>query len=498
MNPPAGAIATLYALALLSQSACVPVTSIPFPPDTSAGLALLAIESPSGAWSAIAVSPGSSLLGPSLEASSIHLLRFERSADELGILLIDGKVELAPLDAAPPLARPLPPSWRAYGLEETTWALEPSNGPISRLRLVADPCPTLGQEVRLELETEGPVRALLPFGPDQELVLTGTEHVPNVELNVYVAGSTLTRRRDIEAEIVRTSSAISSPAGFMAGDDRWVVSDDGTLLQIDLEGRVSPLHARFPRSSHVLAAAGAYDDQHRLEAFALTRFVREGQGSFADGELYYLAPGASEWEATGFQGGAPRIECSGAFAFASMVLAGPGVVRFTYQSAVVHEYQAGPRRFLKERVGDSSEQYCDASIHRSDRLGEWVVVSTEGPPARSSLFHRTAQGWSRLLEDDSLTRRGFVEMGGEIYVVARGGHLAPIRAFAQQDLPPLVGSCPAQLAGGEDIAIIDAAGSTVYFDQTRSDRTRYLGRASIVDPASTMVPDGKGGKPAGL
>ena len=48
-------------------------------------------------------------------------------------------------------------------------------------------------------------------------------------------------------------------------------------------------------------------------------------------------------------------------------------------------------------------------------------------------------------------------MGGEIYVVARGGHLAPIRAFAQQDLPPLVGSCPAQLAGGEDIAIIDAA-----------------------------------------
>lgn len=486
------------ALALLSLSACVPVASIPFPPDASAGLTLLAIEGPSGAWSATAVSPGSALLGPSLEASSIHLLRFDQSADELGILLIDGKVELAPLDATPPLARPLPPSWRAFELKGTTWAEEPSTGLVSRLRLVADPCPALGQEVRLELDTTGPVRALLPFGPDQELVITGTEHVPNVELNAYVVGSTLTRRRDIEAEIVRTSSVIANPAGFMAGDDRWLVSDDGTLLRIDLEGRVFALRARFPRSSHVLAAAGAYDDQQRLEAFALTRFVREGQGSLADGELYYLAPGASEWEATGFQGGAPRIECSGAFAFSSLVLAGPGVVRFTYQSAVVHEYQAGPRRFLKERVGDSSEQYCEASIHRSDRLGEWVVVSTEGPPSRSSLFHHPAQGWSRLLEDDSLTRRGFVEMGGEIYVVSRGGHLAPIRAYAQRDLPPLVGSCPAQLAGGQDIAIIDAAGSTVYFDQTRSDRTRYIGRASIVDPSSTMVPDGKGGKPAGL
>lgn len=482
---------------LLASSACVEVTSIPYPPGSSVGLELLMVEGPSGAWSARAVSPGSALLGPSLEGTAVYLVRFEQSTDALGVLVLDGEVELAPLDAPPPQARPLPPSWEAFRLVSNAWVEEPTSGPLSRLRLVAEPCPTLGQEVRLALESREPVRALLPFGPGRELVITGNEHLGTAEINAYVLSSTLTRRRDIEAGITSTASPLANPAGFMAGDDRYLVSDDGALLRIDLDGRVVARASRFLRRSHVLAAAGAYDDQGRLEAFALTRFVREGQGTVREGELYHLAPGASDWEATGFPDGAPRVACSGAFAFGSLMLAGPGVARFTYQSATVYEYQAGTHRFTREQL-DSLEQYCEASIHRSPRLGEWAVVSTEGPPARSTLFHHPAQGWSPLLVDDTLTRRGFVELGGEIYVVSRGGHLTAIRAYPQQDLPPLVGACPSQLSGGEDIAVIDGDGTTVYFDQTQDDKTRLIGRAAIVDPGATMVPDGKGGAPAGL
>lgn len=486
-----------WVLAWVSLTACVEVRSIPLPTDASQGLQLLILEAQSGAWSATVVNPGAELLGPALDATPVHLVVFEQSAEALGVLVVDGRVELAPLDAAPPLARPLPPSWHAYKLNGTSWVDEPSVGPLSHVRLVADPCPTLGQEARFQLETDEPVRALLPFGPDQELVVTGNEHLGTAELNAYVLGSTLARRRDIEAGLNSSSALITAPVGFMVGEDRWLVANDGALMRIDLDGQVTALPTRFPPTSHVLAAGGSYDDQRRLEAFALTRFVREGQGTLVRGELYHLAPGAADWEATGFMDGAPRIECASAFAFGSLTVAGPGVVRFTYQSATVYEYQAAMGRFTRERV-DGLDQYCEASIHRSERFGEWVVVSTEGPPSRSTLFYRGAQGWSPLLVNDSLTRRGFVEMAGEIFVVSRGGHLMPVRAYPQQDLPPLVGSCPSQLAGGVDIAIIDAAGSTVYFDQTQEDKTRFVGRAAIVDPNATMVPDGKGGKPAGL
>ncbi|MFO0726357.1 MAG: hypothetical protein U1E65_21405 [Myxococcota bacterium] len=461
------------------------------------GARILVVESRSGVLTARTLEQDTALLADLSLEPSLHLVAYSVPLETLGLSAPEGVLELAPPEEPPPQAEPLPPGWTAYVLRANAWEPEaPSEGPLPKLRLRADPCPALGQEDRFTFEPNQPVHALLPLGPGEELVLTAPEAywLPEAHIATYVLGSTLARRPSIERAIARTSTAISNPAGFRVGSEQWMVADDGALFRFNVDGSVEAKPLRFPRHSHLLAAAGNYDAQHRLEVFALTRFVRADDGGPLNGELFHLRPGGAQWEATHFPDGAPRLDCNGNFAFTSLELRGPGVVRFTFEGNALYTYDAVQGRFERERIGDGLG-VCAASVHLSPRYGELMVLHNTAGVGHSVLYQRAPGGWTEILADDRLTHRGFAELGGELFVVGRMGALLPLRIYPQQGGPPLVGLCPAQLAGGQDISVLDHDDTTVWYDQGLSDQTRLVGRAQLVDPAASMVPDPKDGAP---
>lgn len=458
---------------------CLAATPIDWP-FTGNGPQLLVLEDAAGGIEATVVRPGRATLLVPPGGATLYALSYDRPLEELNLPLQGDRIVLAAEGTPPESARPLPGRYQALRYAaESGWSAVPASSALDRLRLRYPACPTVEAESLILLDTHQDLRALLPFPSGKLFALTSAgEHEGGVfeVMQVYEVGSsTITRRPDVERALALASSAtVTNPIAFQLRGEHHLVLDDGAIVRIDDRGALTPVHPglRFASPSP-LAGIAARETGGQLEAFALTLALN---GASAPGELYYLAPGAANWKATGFSRGEYRGDC-GLWQFASLSIE-PGRARFAYRRAMAYEYDDATGRFGAEQIEAPPDDYCRTWLLDSPRFGRLAILDEPGISARGYVSRRGASGWVRLGAVDGISGRGLFELGGELFAYSNHGGFRALRIFEAQDGPATLYGCPSELGASAETNLAITVGDQVYFETKQAERLA-IGRATV-------------------
>lgn len=471
-------------LALLCAplAACLSAAPIDWP-LAGDGPQILVIEDSAGALEALLVHPGRASLFAPPHGARLYAVSYQTSLEMLRLPLDGDRLLLAPEGVPPERARPLPAGYEArFYSPEMGWGPVPQASALDRLRLRFPECPTVTGGELIILDTRQDLRAVLPMPSGEVFLLTSaglfqdeTQNVQEVSQVYLVSSSTTVRRPDIERALQRASTAtVTDPASFQLGGAHHIVLNDGAIVRLDEHGALTPVRPglRFSIAAPLVAVA-ARETAGQLEAFALTR---PQHPTSAPGELYYLAPGAPNWRATGFRRGAYRDDCR-LWQFTSLTME-PGKARFAYRRAFVYEYDASSGTFSAEQIEGSPDDYCRTWLLSSPRFGELAILDEPGLSARGILSRRTEGRWTRLGALDGITGRGVFELGGELFVYSNQGGFRALRIFEPQGGPGWGLACPSELGSAGDTNLAVPVGDEVYYETKQSDRLA-VGRARV-------------------
>jgi len=468
-------------LALLCAplAGCLAATPIDWP-FTGNGPQILVLEDAAGGIEATILRAGRATLFVPPGGATLYALSYERPLEELNLPLQGDRIVLAADGAPPESARPLPGRYQALRYAaESGWSAVPASSALDRLRLQYPACPTLEAESLILLDTHQDLRALLPFPSGKIFALTSAGGYEGGEFEaaqVYEVGSsTITRRSDVERALALASSAtVTNPIAFQLGGQHHLVLDDGAIVRIDDHGALTPVHPglRFTSPAPLVGVA-ARETRGQLEAFALTLAL---DGAPAPGELYYLAPGAPNWKATGFSRGEYRSDC-GLLQFTSLSIE-PGRARFAYRRALAYEYDDATGRFSTEQIEASPDDYCRTWLLDSGRFGRLAILDEPGISSRGYLSRRELSGWVRLGAVDGISGRGLFELGGELFAYSNHGGFRALRIFEPQGVPATLFGCPSELGASAETNLAVPVGDQVYFETKQAEQLA-IGRARV-------------------
>lgn len=472
-------------LALLCAplTACLSASPIDWP-FAGDGPQILVIEDAAGALEAVLVHRGRASVFAPPRGAKLYAISYQASLESLRLPLEGDRLLLADADVPPEQARPLPAGYEArLYAPDTGWGAVPLISGLEGLRLRFPECPTMTVGELIVLDTHQDLRAVLPLPSGKAFLMTSAGYFQDEkrslheEVQVYLASSSTTvRRPDIERAIRRAGTAsVTDPATFQLGGAHHIVLNDGAILRIDEDGALTPVRPglRFPIAAPLVAVA-ARETAGQLEAFALTR---PEQHTTVRGELYYLAPGAPNWRATGFQQGEYRDDCR-LWLFTALTMES-GKARFAYRRAFVYEYDANSGEFSTEQIEGSPEDYCRTWLLSSPRFGELAILDEPGLSARGVLSRRTEGRWTRLGTIDGITGRGLFELDGELFAHSNQGGFRALRIFDPQGAPGRVLACPSQLGSSGDTNLAVPVGDEVYFE-TKQSEYLAVGRARVM------------------